>query len=82
MEISQIRNAMPFLFQGAEKEEGQNALRSVGDTVDVHAPELLSDEEAEQVLNDTIAMIGQDSAAALSVHSGLTQSRVFALLGI
>lgn len=82
MEISQIRNAMPFMFPGAEKEETAQAPRSLGDTVDVHAPELLADEDVEDVLNETISMIGSDSAAALSVHSGLTQSRVFALLGL
>jgi len=82
MEISQIRSALPFMFPGSEKEENAVAPRPVGDTVDVHAPELLADEDVEGVLNETISMIGSDSAAALSVHSGLTQSRVFALLGL
>lgn len=80
MEISQIRSAFPFVFQGMEKTEA--APRPAGDIVDVHAPELLADEEVEGVLNETISMIGNDSAAALSVHSGLTESRVFALLGL
>ncbi len=82
MEILQIRSAMPFLFHGDEKEEAAAAPKSTGDIVDVHAPELLADEDVEGVLNETINMIGSDSAAALSVHSGLTQSRVFALLGL
>ncbi len=81
MEISQIRNAMPFMFPNAEKEAAA-APKNIGDTVDVHAPELLADEDVEGVLNETISMIGSDSAAALSVHSGLTESRVFALLGL
>lgn len=82
MEISQIRSALPFMFPTAEKEAGSNGVRNLGDRVDVHAPELLADEDVEGVLNDTISMIGNDSAAALSVHSGLTESRVFALLGM
>ncbi len=66
------------MFTGTEKEA---ASRATGDTVDVHAPQLLADDEVEGVLNETINMIGSDSATALSVHSGLTESRVFALLG-
>lgn len=82
MEISQIRSALPFMFPGAEKDETAAASKTIGDTVDVHAPELLADEDVEGVLNETISMIGNDSAAALSVHSGLSESRVFALLGL
>lgn len=80
MEISQIRSSFPFMFPAQEKGEG--VIRQTGDIVDVHAPELLTDEEAEAVLNETIGMITSDSAAALSVHSGLSESRVFALLGL
>lgn len=80
MEISQIRSAMPFLFQSQEK--GDAPIRVNGDIIDVHAPQLLADDEVDDVLNETISMIGSDSAAALSVHSGLSESRVFALLGI
>lgn len=79
MEISGIRSAFPFMFPGNEKDA--EIRHEIGDTVDVHAPQLLADDEVEDVLNDTIAMIGNDSASALSVHSGLTESRVFALLG-
>lgn len=81
MEISQIRSALPFMFPGQEKEEVA-APKATGDIIDVHAPQLLADEDVDSILNDTISMIGNDSAAALSVHSGLTQSRVFALLGL
>lgn len=78
MEISGIRSALPFVFQGAEKE---TANHDIGDVVDVHAPRILADDEVEGVLNETIGMIASDAAHALSVHSGLTESRVFALLG-
>lgn len=80
MEISQIRSAFPFMFTGQEK--GEAPVKATGDINDVHAPQLLADEEVEDVLNETISMIGSDPAAALSVHSGLSESRVFALLGL
>lgn len=82
MEISQIRSAFPFMFPTQDRESTGETLKNAGDIVDIHAPELLADEDVEDVLNDTISMIGSDSAAALSVHSGLSQSRVFALLGL
>lgn len=82
MEISGIRSALPFMFPTAER-EGEvidNSLKT-GDTVDLRAPALLADDEVDGVLQETIDMIGQDGAAALSVHS-LSEQRVFALLGI
>lgn len=82
MEISQIRTAMPFLFPGSEKEAPASTIRNSGDTVDLHGVEILADEDVEGIFNETISMIGSDSAAALSVHSGLSESRVFALLGM
>lgn len=79
MEISGIRSSMPFIFGGAEKE---NSGVSAGkDIVDVHQPELIPDDEVENVFQETLGMIAQDGAAALGIHSGLTESRVFALLG-
>lgn len=81
MEISQIRSALPFMFP-AEKEMAEATPKALGDTVDIHGVDLIPDEEVENVLNETISMIGSDSAAALSVHSGLNASRVFALLGM
>lgn len=80
MEISQIRSSMPFMFPTPEKESAP--VRSTGDIVDIQAPQLLADDEVEGVLADTISMIGNDPATALSVHSGLSESRVFALLGL
>ena len=82
MEISQIRSAVPFLFPNAEKEAVEAAPKSMGDTVDIRGLDLIPDEEVDNVLSETISMIGSDSAAALSVHSGLSESRVFALLGL
>ncbi len=70
------------MFPNQERENAEATLKQASDIVDIHAPELLADEDVEGVLNDTIGMIGSDGAAALSVHSGLTQSRVFALLGL
>ena len=80
MEISQLTSSQPFMFPTTEK--GSQIVKNQGDVVDVHAPQLLADDEVEDVLNETIGMITSDSAAALSVHSGLTESRVFALLGL
>ncbi len=82
MEISGIRSAFPFLFQNNEKGVNVDSINNPGDIVDIHAPELLSDEEAEVVYNDTLAMIGNDHAQALAAHSGLSENRVFALLGL
>lgn len=80
MEISPIRSAFSFMFPNQEKAEA--TLKQASDIIDIHSPELLADEDVEGVLNDTISMIGNDGAAALSVHSGLSESRVFALLGL
>lgn len=82
MEISQVRAAMPFLFPNADKETSAVLHKAGGDIVDVHMPELIADEDVDGVLNETISMIGSDNAGALSVHSGLNQARVFALLGL
>lgn len=82
MEISGIRSAFPFLFQNSEKGVNVDNINVSGDIVDIHAPEILSDEEAESVFSDTLSMIGADHAQALSVHSGLSENRVFALLGL
>lgn len=82
MEISQIRSAFSFMFPNQEKEKAEATLKQASDIIDIHAPDLLADEDVEGVLNETISMIGNDGAAALSVHSGLSESRVFALLGL
>lgn len=79
MEISGIRSSLPFLFPGSEKETAAVAQR--GDIVDIQHANILSDEEAEVVFQDTLGMIASDAATALGVHSGLSENRVFALLG-
>lgn len=82
MEISGIRSAFPFMFQNGEKDgEAAKGLQAIGDIVDLHAPELLADEDVDDVLAETMGMITQDNVAALSVHS-LSEQRVFSLLGI
>ena len=80
MEISGIRSSMPLMFPGQDA----SAIRQEGikDTVSLHNSQLLADDEVDGVLNDTMAMIGANRADALSVHSGLSESRVFALLGV
>lgn len=80
MEITQLNSSQPYLFPSPER--GAQTARPQGDIVNVHAPQLLADDEVEGVLNETIGMIVNDSAAALSMHSGLSESRVFALLGL
>lgn len=79
MEISGIQNTFSFLFPASDMADG--AKRSSGDIVDVNAPAILSDDEVEGVFNETMELIGANPAAALSAHSGLSESRVFALLG-
>ncbi|MGE9985433.1 hypothetical protein [Desulfovibrio sp. SGI.169] len=82
MEISGINHALSFAFTMPDKDDSGSAPAAVQDTVDVRAPRLLEDSEVDSVLDDTLNMIAQDNVAALSVHGGLSQSRVFALLGL
>lgn len=58
------------------------AAAMTSDMVNLSSPYMLSDDEVDSVLNETLGMIAQDSLAALSVHSGLNQGRVHALLGL
>lgn len=80
MEISQISSGQTFSFPTAER--APHAVRNQGDVVDLHGAQLLADDEVEDVLNETMSMIASDSGSALTVHSGLSESRVFALLGL
>lgn len=82
MEISGINPSAPFSFLLPDKEDSGSAPAAVQDTVDISAPSLLRDDEVEGVLGDTLSMIAQDNAGALAVHRGLSESRVFALLGL
>lgn len=79
MEILGIRSAMPFMFQGSEKTATPK--QSTGDVIDIRQQPILADEEVEGVFTETLGMIAKDAVSALSVHSGLNEDRVFALLG-
>lgn len=80
MEINGLGSAFPFMFNGGEK-ANDAATRATGDVVDVRSPYIIPEEEVDAVYNETLNMIAQDNAGALAVHSGLSESRVFALLG-
>lgn len=82
MEISGINSSLPFAFTMPDKDDSSSTPAAVQDTVDIRAPQLLEDDEVDGVLDDTLNMIAQDNVGALSVHGGLSQSRVFALLGL
>lgn len=88
MDISGVNNqssVFPFLLNLNEDKDdrsGSGPMGGIQDTVDIRMPDLLSDDEVDDVMNDTLQMIADDPAGALSVHSGLNQSRVFALLGM
>lgn len=82
MKISGINSANTFAFPTIEKEENTSATASSHDVVSLSAPDLLADDEVDGVLNDTMGMITQDPMSALSVHSGLSASRVAALLSL
>ena len=82
MEIGGINSTMPFTYQGSEKPATTGKSQAKNDTVEFHGTQILPDEEVEGVFNDTVDMIGADNASAMSVHAGLSESRVFALLGL
>ena len=82
MEISGINPSAPFSFLLPDKEDPGSTPAPVQDTVVISAPPLLQDEDVQGVLDDTLNMIAEDNAGALSVHGGLSESRVFALLGL
>ena len=88
MEISGINNqgsVFPYLLNLNDDKDDRSGSAPMGglqDTVDISMPALLSDDEVEDVMGETLQMIGDDSVGALSVHSGLNESRVFALLGM
>lgn len=82
MEISGIGSVMPFSFQASERTAAIGSQQNLEDKVDLRGVQILADDEVEGVYNDTIGMIGSDAANALSMHGGLSESRVFALLGM
>lgn len=82
MKISGLTPTPAFAFPTAEKEETTAATSPTGDIVSLSAPNLLADDEVDGVLGDTMGMISQDPMSALSVHSGLSASRVASLLSL
>ena len=82
MEISGIQSGMGFNFQASEKSAPANRTATLADTVNLQGVQVLADDEVEAVYNDTVNMIGTDAGQALSAHAGLSESRVFALLGM
>jgi hypothetical protein len=82
MEISRINSGSSFAFPVPEKENTVSSAAPSQDVVDIRSMNLLDDDEVDGVLSDTIGMISQDSVGALSVHGGLTASRVASLLSV
>ena len=82
MEISGINTFHPFTFTRTDRDDSGSTPAAVQDVVNLSTPQLLEDDEVDAVMDDTLNMIAQDNLAALSVHGGLSQSRVFALLGM
>lgn len=73
---------MPFNFQASGRGTVAENAQNLEDKVNLSGVQILADDEVEGVYNDTIGMIASDAANALSVHGGLSENRVFALLGI
>ena len=82
MEISGLNAFHPFAFPRPDKDDSGSTPAAVQDVVNLSTPKLLEDHEVDSVMDDTLTMIAQDNVAALSVHGGLSQSRVYGLLGI
>lgn len=82
MNISGINSHNSFAFPSIEKEENAAPTALSHDVVSLSAPNLLADDEVDGVLDDTMNMISQNPMSALSAHSGLSASRVAALLSM
>lgn len=82
MKISGITSSNNFAFPSLEQDDAAAPSTEPHDVVSLNAHDLLADDEVDGVLNDTISMITQDSMSALSVHSGLSASRVASLLSL
>lgn len=84
MKINAFDASLPFAFFNNDHDKDMTATASAApqDVVNVNSPRLLRDDEVDNVLQETIQGITNDGAAALSLHSGLSESRVFALLGL
>lgn len=82
MEISSLNNLFPFSFNINGNESNGAAPVAVQDKIDISSAHILEDDEVDSVFDETLHMIAEDNLAALSVHEGLNESRVFTLLGM
>ena len=82
MNISGINSSNSFAFPSIEKEGTASSTALSHDVVSLNAPNLLADDEVDGVLDDTMSMISQNPMSALSVHGGLSASRVADLLSL
>ena len=57
MEISGINSIFPFQLPKSEKDANGGTPLQLADTVDVHQPELLADDEVEGVMSESMDMI-------------------------
>lgn len=82
MDISAVGKSVPFNFIMPGKDSSGNVPPVVQDEVHISMPRILSDQEADDVLDATIDMLAKDNVAALYAHGGLNQNRVYGLLGL
>ncbi|WP_291443227.1 hypothetical protein [Desulfovibrio sp.] len=82
MKISGLNPTPAFAFPAMEKDESTAASMPSHDVVSLSSTNLLADDEVDGVLDDTMSMISQNPMDALSVHSGLSASRVASLLSL
>ena len=72
------------LFVNLNQDPSQNSSarlsQSQGDVVNVSRPDLMTDEEAQEVMSEVQDTIGGNPLEAVTVHQGLDYSRVMALL--
>lgn len=81
--INGLYAALDPRFQELERNAAALAnpsAREAADVVNVHAPTLLTDEEAAEAMSAVGRAAQESPAEALSVHRGLTYDRVMQLL--
>ncbi len=81
--VNEMQAALDLHFREMERNaSGTPSLpaRNVADVVDIHAPVLLTDEEADEAMASVRQTTEENPAAALNVHQGLTYNRVMQLL--
>ncbi|MBQ9452405.1 MAG: hypothetical protein IJU65_03810 [Desulfovibrio sp.] len=83
MKITGFTPSDIFSFPMFEKDAAVSTTAS-HDVVNLQSLNMIDmdDTEANALLNETIGIISQDHFAALSVHGGLTESRVAELLSL